>query len=88
MKLGQVTGFTLVELVVVIVLIGIVASVFISRFSDSDAFNAAIFRDQVFSIVRSAQQSALGRADVVVSIAPNPTSEEVTIRLSQGSGPQ
>lgn len=61
-------GFSLTEAIVVIVLIGIVSFVAFSRFMGSDAYNAITLRDQIVSMTRSAQQKAIGRSDVVLTI--------------------
>lgn len=64
----RIQGFTIPELVIAIVLIGIVAAVTLSRFLRDDAYNAAIVRDQLVSMSRAAQQKAIGRADVSLRI--------------------
>jgi MSHA pilin protein MshC len=63
-------GFTLVEMVVVIVLIGILSVSIIGRFLGNDAFDAAIVRDQLVTLVRSSQQKALGRREVSLTLQP------------------
>ncbi|GAB5499202.1 MAG: hypothetical protein PsegKO_15130 [Pseudohongiellaceae bacterium] len=79
-------GFTLVEVIVVIVLIGIVSALIVPRFLGSTSFNPVIIRDQIITMVRSAQQGALGRPDVEMTITPNPAGSEVTLTLSDNSG--
>lgn len=61
-------GFTVVELVIVIVLVSIVAVFAIARFLDVGTFDPAVVRDQTVSMIRSAQQKAIGRSDVVLRI--------------------
>ena len=66
----QTDGFSVIELVIVIFVIGIVAAVAMTRTLRSDTYNAIIARDQLVSIARSAQQKAIGRTDVSLHIQP------------------
>lgn len=61
-------GFTLVELIVVIVVLGAVAAASFGRFSDSGSYNEAISKDSLLSAVRSAQQLAFDQSNVSVKI--------------------
>lgn len=63
-------GFSVIELVIVILLIGIVSAVAMARILRSDTYNSIIARDQLVSIARSAQQKAIGRSDVSLHIQP------------------
>lgn len=69
-RTGSAQGFTLIELIVAIVLIGILSAVTFSRFLRSDTFNASINRDQIISSVRAAQQKVIGRSDVSLTLQP------------------
>lgn len=80
------SGFTIVEIVVAIFLVGILSAVTISRFLDGNAFNASIVRDQIISLARIAQQSALGRDNVRLTITPNGAGDSVTIAASESNG--
>lgn len=73
----NIDGFSVIELVVAILLIGVLASVAMSRYLEGDAYNAAVVRDQVISLARSAQQRALGRSDVALIIRPNGNDLEI-----------
>ena len=49
------TGFTLIELIIVIVLVGIISVVAAARLLGSSAFDATLARDQAISIARQIQ---------------------------------
>ena len=57
------SGFTLVELVVVIVLLAVLASVATSRFTDSALFRLQTTRDDIVAGLFYAQQLAMARGD-------------------------
>lgn len=80
------TGFTLVELVIVILILGVIGSVTMSRFVGANSLNPLILRDQIISIARSSQQSALGRTNVVLTLTPNAPASEVTLSSSYSGG--
>ncbi len=65
-------GFTIVELIVIIALLGILSAVAISRFGDTQTYYDLQLKDQLISIARVAQQSALNRND-----------QDVRLRLSR-----
>jgi MSHA pilin protein MshC len=54
-------GFTLVELIVTMILVGILAVAVIPRFADQSAFDARGFRDGTLSVLRYAQKSAVAQ---------------------------
>ena len=58
MKIKQ-AGFTLVEMVTVIIIIGILSAVVLPRFTGSDSFEAYPFRAQLISALRLTQQRAM-----------------------------
>jgi MSHA pilin protein MshC len=68
---GRYAGFSIIELVIAIVIVGIIAAVATSRLLQGDVYNAAVVRDQVVSLARNAQQQALGRSDVAMIIRPS-----------------
>lgn len=78
-------GFTVIEIIVVIAVVGILAAMVMSRFLRSDAYNAIIARDQVVSMARAAQQKALGRDDIELTITPSGNNLDIDISDSTGS---
>lgn len=62
-------GFTMVELVVVMVLIGILSSVAVARYFDDRAFEAKEYADQVRAIVRYGQKVAVAQNRPIYVIA-------------------
>lgn len=65
-------GFTLVELVTVMVIVGILAVAVIPRFSGRGAYDDRAFRDQVVSTLRYAQKLAIAqRRFVCVTFTAN-----------------
>lgn len=61
-------GFTVVELVIVVALVSIIAFFSMARFLDVGTFDPAVVRDQMVSMIRSAQQKAIGRSNVVLRV--------------------
>lgn len=62
-------GFTIVELVAVVVLLSILGVVALARLPSQDMFAPAIVTEAVLSEVRLAQQMAASRYDAVVSVS-------------------
>lgn len=77
-------GFTIIEVLVSIVIIGIIAAVALSRMLRSDTYDAIIARDQIISLSRAAQQKALGRNDIELSITPSGNNLNIAIEDSTG----
>jgi MSHA pilin protein MshC len=75
-------GFTIVEVVVVIVILGVLGLVVVSRFADSNSLNDNIARDQIVSLARIAQQASMGRADVTLTITPNASGNELELSVA------
>ena len=63
MKLTQ-QGFTLIELITVIVLLGILSAFAVSRFPSSQSYSTTVIKNQLIASARLAQQTAMSRASV------------------------
>ncbi|MFL6634533.1 MAG: Tfp pilus assembly protein FimT/FimU [Massilia sp.] len=76
-------GFTMVELVVVMVIIGVLAAIGIPRLMGDKTSEAAVFGDQVVSGLRRAQKIAMGHRRVVcASVGP----KAVVLRVNACGG--
>jgi len=80
------SGFTLVELVITVLILSIISAVALSRILSGNSFNSIIVRDQIVSLARTAQQNALGRADVELTITPSAGGDELTLTTVDGLG--
>lgn len=68
-------GFTIVELIITITIVGILSAVALPRFVSRDSFDSVGFTDQVVSITRYAQKVAIAkRRNVCVAVAANAVS--------------
>ena len=64
-------GFTLIELVMVLILVGILAVAVIPRFAQRDTFDTRGFFDQSIAMLRYAQKTAIAQGrNVFVNINP------------------
>jgi MSHA pilin protein MshC len=76
-------GFTIVELVVVMILVGVLAALGIPRLVGDKTNEAAVFGDQVVSGLRRAQKIAMGHRRVVcATVGP----QAVVLRLNTTGG--
>lgn len=68
MKPFRSEGFTLLELIVVIVILGVITISAFSRFASSDAFALRVEQDRLISILHLVQQSAMAGQPVSFAI--------------------
>lgn len=80
-------GFTLVELVLVILLIGIVSAVGSSLFTRKSSFSGFTARDQLVAVAQLAQKRALALVDSAnpVTLVLSQQADNWVIGLSQGT---
>lgn len=83
------SGFTLVELVMVILIIAILSAFAISRTSDQQGYSTTIVKNQFIASARQAQQTALSRASSGnVSLTVSLSSGEWSFQVAGGGGDQ
>lgn len=79
-------GFTIVELVVVLIVLGIMSAVMLPRWRGETGFEERGFRDQVVSALRYAQKSAIAaRRTVCANFTTAPSVLSVQISSAQGA---
>lgn len=77
-------GYTMVELITVMIVVGILAAVAIPRISNTSEFSANAYRNEVASALRHAQKSAVSHRRVVCADIAEKTIE-LTIAVTVGS---
>lgn len=77
------TGFTLIELVSVLILVGILSVVAMPKFFDKNSFQGRGFHDETLALLRYAQKSAVAqRRTVCVTVAAT----GVSLNLASSAG--
>lgn len=80
------TGFTLIELIMTIVIVGILAVVVAPRFFDNNVFQSRGFADQVQASLRYAQKIAIAQRRNVCVTFTLPAPSTVTLRIASLAG--
>jgi MSHA pilin protein MshC len=73
-------GFTLIELIMVIILLGVLSVFAMSRFSSGQAYSGTIIKNQFLASARLAQQTSLSRS------SPNISNSNVKLNVSIVAG--
>ncbi|MCX7095377.1 MAG: type II secretion system protein [Methylobacter sp.] len=82
----QSSGFSMIELVMVIVIIGILSAAAFPRFSGNSIFQARGFADQVLATLRYAQKAAIAQHRRVCVSLNNTTPATVTLTIASFDG--
>lgn len=69
-KMNAAKGFTIIEVVVIVLILGIVSAFAMARILRGDTLDSAVVSDQLIAMTRLAQQKAIGRSDVQLRIEP------------------
>jgi prepilin-type N-terminal cleavage/methylation domain-containing protein len=80
------SGFTLIELVAVLLLMGILAATAASRLVSGNAFAPALISQQIVAVGRLAQQTAQSRRDAVVSLDVDQNGNDWRVRVVVDDG--
>ena len=79
------TGFTLIELVTVITILGLLAVAVVPRFVSTSTFESRSVEDQFISATRQAQQLALAKAiSANVQLQTDSTNHRIRISYNEG----
>jgi MSHA pilin protein MshC len=79
------SGFTLVELITVIVILGFLSVTVLPRFLQSDSFQSRTTQDKLISIARQTQQLAMSKAVAAnVQLITDNSNHRIRISYSEG----
>lgn len=80
-------GFTMIEVVVVILIMGVMATLAMTRSPDRAGLQAKGFRDQLVAMLRHARKVAVAqRRDVCVVFEPTPSPQQAISTYADASG--
>jgi len=82
---AQQRGFTLIELIMVIVMLGILAVYAAPRMFNTGDFYARGFHDETLALLRYAQKTAIAQRRTVCVTFPDNTSAKLTIAANAGN---
>jgi len=85
-KQRTVAGYTLVELITVMIIVGIMAVFVAPRFFDANVFKSRGFADQVQATLRYAQKTAIAQHRNVCVTFTLPAPSTITLRIASLSG--
>lgn len=81
----QAHGFTIVELITVMIVIGILAAIAIPRIGQLDAFTSSAYRSEVLSALHHAQKSSVSHRRLVCATV---SAQSVHLRIALTPGAQ
>ncbi|MGV3741834.1 MAG: pilus assembly FimT family protein, partial [Burkholderiaceae bacterium] len=85
-KRPQQSGFTMVELIVTMMIIGILAVAVVPRFTENSAFETRSFNDEVMAALRYAHKTAIAsRRDVCVTFGTSTVSFSIASAAGNGA---
>jgi len=78
-------GFTLIELILVLVILGLLAAYAAPRILDTQAFNTRALYDETQALLRYAQKTAIAQRRTVCVRFPSATSATLTMASTSGA---